>query len=185
MAEARPEPSMEDILASIKRIISDEQALPPQAAVPSPPPSKPASPPPSPSRSGGVPLTGWPRPGSSPPPESVLELTERVPDRVPDRTAKAPPPRVPAEPAAPVQRAVERLRQAEAEMPQPAAPRPVPRDLMPRTPPPRPTDGDITLDALVREMLQPLLSDWIDRNLPDMVERLVQAEIRRMMEKEG
>ncbi len=69
-------------------------------------------------------------------------------------------------------------------MPQPA-PRPVPRDLMPRTPTPRPTGGDVTLDALVREMLQPMLADWIDRNLPDMVERLVQAEIRRMSDKEG
>lgn len=184
MAEARPEPSMEDILASIKRIISDEQALPP-----GPPPSavryEPAPPPPPP-RSVEAPLPGWPRPGEMPPPESVLELTERVPNRVPDRmTESSPPPSRAYEPSAPVHRAVERLRQAEAEMPQPAAPRPVPRDLMPRTPTPRPTGGDVTLDALVREMLQPLLGDWIDRNLPDMVERLVQAEIRRMMDKEG
>ncbi|MFC0306028.1 DUF2497 domain-containing protein, partial [Rhizorhabdus histidinilytica] len=77
---------------------------------------------------------------------------------------------------------VERLRQAEAEMPEPA-PRPVPRDLLPRTPAPRATGGDVTLDALVREMLQPMLADWIERNLPDMVERLVQAEIRRMTDK--
>lgn len=70
-------------------------------------------------------------------------------------------------------------------MAQPAAPRPVPRDLMPRTPTPRPTGGDITLDALVRDALQPLLTDWIERNLPDMVERLVQAEIRRMMDKDS
>jgi cell pole-organizing protein PopZ len=32
-------------------------------------------------------------------------------------------------------------------------------------------------------MLQPMLADWIERNLPDMVERLVQAEIRRMTDK--
>ena len=181
MAEARPEPSMEDILASIKRIISDEQ-MPPPAAVaasvrhePAPTPLAPAAP-----------LSGWPRPAEPQPPESILELTERAPNRVPDRSAPvAPPSRIAFEPAAPVQRAVERLRQAEAEMPQPAAPRPVPRDLMPRTPPAsRPTGGDVTLDALVREMLQPLLSDWIDQNLPDMVERLVQAEIQRMMDKE-
>ncbi|WP_226948640.1 DUF2497 domain-containing protein [Rhizorhabdus wittichii] len=28
-----------------------------------------------------------------------------------------------------------------------------------------------------------MLADWIERNLPDMVERLVQAEIRRMTDK--
>lgn len=185
MAEARPEPSMEDILASIKRIISDEQTPPPPGAVPSPVHYEPAPHPPA-ARSSGAPVPGWPRPGESQAPESILELTDRVPTRVPDRTADIPPPpRFPPEPAAPVQRAVERLRQAEAEMPQPMAPRPVPRDLMPRTPTPRPTGGDVTLDTLVRETLQPLLSDWIDRNLPDMVERLVQAEIRRMMDKEG
>lgn len=69
-------------------------------------------------------------------------------------------------------------------MPQPA-PRPVPRDLLPRTPAPRPGGGDITLDALVRELLQPMLADWLDRNLPDIVERVVQAEIRRMSDKDG
>ncbi|WP_340313547.1 DUF2497 domain-containing protein [Rhizorhabdus argentea] len=100
-------------------------------------------------------------------------------DRAPEPFAPPPDPS-----PQPVQRAVERLRRAEAEMPQPA-PRPVPRDLMPRTPAPRPSGGDVTLDALVREMLQPLLSEWIDKNLPDMVERLVQAEIRRMTEKDG
>lgn len=183
MADARPEPSMEDILASIKRIISDDQTAPPQPAAP---PSIRQGPPSPAPRSVGAPLPGWPRPPS--PPESVLELTDRIPGRVPDRTAEAaPPPRpapAPEPPVAPVQRAVDRLRQAEAEMAQPA-PRPVPRDLMPRTPTPRPTGGDMTLDALVRDALQPLLSDWIERNLPDMVERLVQAEIRRMMDKEG
>ena len=178
MAEARPEPSMEDILASIKRIISDEQIPSPQMAAPPPVHHEPAPVP----RPAAAPLSGWPRAGEAQPSESILELTERV--RVPDRTAEVPPPRVPFESPPPVQRAVDRLRQAEADMPQPATPRPVPRDLMPRTPTPRPTGGDVTLDALVREMLQPLLSDWIDQNLPDMVERLVQAEIRRMMDKE-
>ena len=106
----------------------------------------------------------------------MLDLTERAPELPSARPSAPEPP--------PVQRAVERLRQAEAELP-PATPRPVPRDLLPRTPNPRPTGGDITLDALVREMLQPMLADWIDKNLPDMVERMVQAEIRRMIDKEA
>ncbi|HEX8623390.1 MAG TPA: DUF2497 domain-containing protein, partial [Allosphingosinicella sp.] len=32
----------------------------------------------------------------------------------------------------------------------------------------------------VREMLKPLLKDWLDRNLPDMVEELVTREIARI-----
>ena len=200
MAEPRPEPSMEDILASIKRIISDEpaasRAATQRAAVSAPPPSAPAAaapnrtPPPSRQPLGQVPPPvdrdpppPWPIRSEAPPqpprpqvPDSILELTDAVPESVPV------PPR-PAE-AWPVQRAVERLRQAEAEAPATVS-RPVPRDLLPRTPAPRATGGDITLDALVREALQPILTDWVERNLPDIVERLVQAEIRRMMEKDG
>ncbi|MET1112067.1 MAG: DUF2497 domain-containing protein [Allosphingosinicella sp.] len=42
-----------------------------------------------------------------------------------------------------------------------------------------PTD-DAALGAAVREMLKPLLKDWLDRNLPDMVEELVTREIARI-----
>ena len=37
-----------------------------------------------------------------------------------------------------------------------------------------------TLEDLVREMLRPMLKSWLDDNLPDMVERLVRAEIERV-----
>jgi cell pole-organizing protein PopZ len=37
-----------------------------------------------------------------------------------------------------------------------------------------------TLDGLVREMLRPMLKAWLDDNLPNMVERLVRAEIERV-----
>lgn len=180
MADPRPEPSMEDILASIKRIISDEPApLPP---APAPAVSQPATRPISPEipRGGAETPPPWPRRSDPQPPESVLELT----DRAPDPSAPHDPAQRPPEPP-PVQRAVERLRQAEAERPQAPPPRPVPRDLLPRTPTPRPTGGDITLEALVREVLEPMLADWIEKNLPDIVERLVQAEIRRMSERDG
>jgi cell pole-organizing protein PopZ len=36
------------------------------------------------------------------------------------------------------------------------------------------------LEAVVRDMLRPLLKDWLDRNLPDMVEALVTREIARI-----
>jgi cell pole-organizing protein PopZ len=37
-----------------------------------------------------------------------------------------------------------------------------------------------TLDDLVEEMLRPMLKDWLDDNLPTIVERLVRAEIERV-----
>jgi uncharacterized protein len=37
-----------------------------------------------------------------------------------------------------------------------------------------------TLEDLVRDMLKPMLKAWLDANLPDMVERLVRAEIERV-----
>src|SRR5262249_54992739 len=37
-----------------------------------------------------------------------------------------------------------------------------------------------TLDDLVREMLRPMLKAWLDDNLPNMVERMVRAEIERV-----
>lgn len=39
---------------------------------------------------------------------------------------------------------------------------------------------DAALGATVREMLKPLLKEWLDRNLPDMVEELVTREIARI-----
>ena len=37
-----------------------------------------------------------------------------------------------------------------------------------------------TLDDLVRELLRPLLKAWLDEHLPGMVERMVRAEIERV-----
>ena len=37
-----------------------------------------------------------------------------------------------------------------------------------------------TLEDLVAEMLQPMLKEWLDDNLPSLVERLVQEEIHRV-----
>ena len=37
------------------------------------------------------------------------------------------------------------------------------------------------LEALVLEALDPLLRDWLERNLASLVERLVEAEIGRIM----
>lgn len=42
-----------------------------------------------------------------------------------------------------------------------------------------------TLEDLVREMLKPMLKSWLDDNLPNMVERLVRAEIERVSRGRG
>lgn len=42
-------------------------------------------------------------------------------------------------------------------------------------------DKDVTLEGMVREMLRPLLREWLDRNLPYLIERLVKKEIDKMV----
>lgn len=37
-----------------------------------------------------------------------------------------------------------------------------------------------TVEDLVKEILRPMLKDWLDAKLPDIVERLVRAEIERV-----
>jgi cell pole-organizing protein PopZ len=37
-----------------------------------------------------------------------------------------------------------------------------------------------TLEDVVREALRPMLKTWLDKNLPRVVERMVQAEIERV-----
>jgi cell pole-organizing protein PopZ len=39
----------------------------------------------------------------------------------------------------------------------------------------------ITLEGMVREMLRPMLKEWLDRNLPYLIERLVKKEIDLMV----
>jgi uncharacterized protein len=40
--------------------------------------------------------------------------------------------------------------------------------------------GSDTLEGLVRDMLRPMLKDWLDANLPDVVERVVAKEVARI-----
>ncbi len=40
--------------------------------------------------------------------------------------------------------------------------------------------GGLTIEDLVREEIRPLLKAWLDANLPPLVERLVRAEIERV-----
>ncbi len=53
-------------------------------------------------------------------------------------------------------------------------------------PPARPQivrSGETSLEGLTRELLRPMLAEWLEANLPSMVENLVQAEIARIVGK--
>ncbi|WP_299195811.1 DUF2497 domain-containing protein [uncultured Erythrobacter sp.] len=55
-------------------------------------------------------------------------------------------------------------------------------------PPARPQivrSGETSLEGMTRELLRPMLAEWLDKNLPQMVESLVQAEIARITSKRG
>ena len=43
--------------------------------------------------------------------------------------------------------------------------------------------GETSLEGMVREMLRPLLAEWLEKNLPATVDRLVAAEITRIVGK--
>lgn len=45
---------------------------------------------------------------------------------------------------------------------------------------PQADGGDNTLESLVRELLRPMMKDWLDANLPDLVEAMVAKEIARI-----
>jgi uncharacterized protein len=176
---------MEEILASIRRIIADDDASksPPKAENPMPPPPTPMAPPkPAPA----------PRPvAATPPPvEPVMQQDDldamladvEKPDEKPDvlDLTEA----MTAEPAS-----VPPVTFESAPMPEPAVERP--RLISSSTSAAIDSAFNTlahtvlvqnarTLEDLVREMLRPLLKTWLDDNLPGMVERLVRAEIERV-----
>lgn len=45
--------------------------------------------------------------------------------------------------------------------------------------------GETSLEGLTRELLRPMLAEWLDSHLPDIVERMVKAEIARIAGKRG
>lgn len=55
----------------------------------------------------------------------------------------------------------------------------------PGVPPQIVRSGETSLEALARELLRPALAEWLDRNLPPLVERMVAAEIARIVGKKG
>lgn len=55
----------------------------------------------------------------------------------------------------------------------------------PGAPPQIVRSGETSLEGLTRELLRPMLAQWLEHNLPQIVERLVKAEISRIAGKKG
>jgi uncharacterized protein len=55
----------------------------------------------------------------------------------------------------------------------------------PPAPPQIVRSGETSLEGLTRELLRPALTEWLDKNLPALVERMVATEIARIVSKKG
>jgi cell pole-organizing protein PopZ len=213
------EPSMEEILASIRRIIADDDASKPprlpESAAPKPPPAaavpvRPAPPPPPPPAPPAAnkqsdidamladldkpkPAPKVEPPRAAPPPSGdVLDLTE----------AMATPPPGPAPTFRTIdgdsdvvfaERSVDTARAAAPPPPMPAPLPPMSEAGLISNATAAAVDSAFntlantvlgqnarTLEDLVKEMLRPMLKSWLDDNLPNLVERIVRAEIERV-----
>ena len=178
MSETNQEPTMEEILASIRRIISEDDAPAEGEAPAEAGPAAEAPPAPEPLPDLDIPTAELPPLDLD---EDVLELTERLDE--------------PEEP-------IEAMGISDLEVVAPLARSEVPEDfpsmgddehlvgdpaawsaashferlergiLMP-------AEGR-TLEDVVRELLRPMMKAWLDDNLPSIVEQQVAAEIERV-----
>lgn len=193
------EPTMEEILASIRRIISEDGEEAKPAAAPAPEPAK-ARPVPAPVKTAKAPPPVV-VPAEAEEVEDVLELTEIVPEEEPPPPAKA----LPAEddvvmvertpmksaPRAPVIAARARAPEAETETEEgllsPEARNQASSSFLQLARSTLVTEhpDSRSLESLVQDMLRPMLEDWLNQNLPEIVDRLVQQEIDRVSRKPG
>jgi hypothetical protein len=152
------EPSMEDILASIRRILSeDEEAEEAEAPAepdpkPEPAPMPVAAPPPPPAAAPMPSLEG-----------NILELTQQMIAQLPPDIG-AGDPILSQGASANSTDALQELAKALLSK----------RDIAIG-------NRDLTLEGLIREFLRPLLREWLDQNLPYLIERLVKKEIDHMV----
>ena len=140
MAEERSEPSMEEILSSIKRIIADDDAI-------RAPAKKGAS---------RKKVATKPNEGSE-----ILELTEN--DAVADHNEQL----LDEGKAQMLARSFSTLQTL-------AEPGQAPQIVR---------SGETSLEGLTRELMKPMLKDWLDENLPQIVEAMVEREISRITKK--
>ena len=174
------EPSMEDILASIRKILSEDTDAAPEAApAPAPAKAKPAA-------------AARPMPAPEPEPEPMDDPFGK--DDEP--AAMAPPDPIMAE----EDNHFDEVFELTEAMVAPAGARRNLTHIMSDPTARASTDvlsdlaraildrrdlavsaRSVTLEGMVREMLRPLLKEWLDRNLPYLIERLVKKEIDVMI----
>lgn len=182
-APAGPDPSMEDILASIRRILNEDEPAADALSGAAPRPAPEAAPPVNAAPASGVP----PAHPASPEADDVLVLDASMMVEPPSSpNPESSPPRTDA-PAGAASPAPERIAAATSPLVAPEAAAGVASSLgsLVRTLASERTtsvrrDGP-TIEDLVREELRPLVKDWLDRHLPPLVERLVRAEIERVV----
>lgn len=163
------DPSMEDILASIRRILSEDEAEP----VPAPAPSGPDVVPLDPSMLVEEPPVPPIRPEPAPA-AALLKQPAEEPFPV-----VAPPPKPAAASGASI--AQTGLLAPEAAAAASSSVGSLLRTLASERQQVAVRVGGPTIEDLVREELRPLLKTWLDTNLPQLVERLVRVEIERVV----
>lgn len=184
---ANADPSMDDILASIRRILAEDETASPAVAAPPAAPLK---------------------AGVAQQRDDVLELSSAM---IVGEAVAAPPQPAPAPPPtqafAPAPVLVTAPAISEASLVQPAsvaqpASRPAPQSLVaPETAAASAASVDTlmrhlaneraltitrngpSLEDVIRDEMRPLLKHWLDTNLPALVERLVRAEIARVVDR--
>jgi uncharacterized protein len=137
------EPSMEDILASIKKVIAEEKELRQGGSAAAPESEEEPS---------------IPEPQAIGP--DILELEDAVVEHMQLPPVDLGPPLVSEDAAEASRRKLEALQQVAATVPPPPAVNP--------------------LEQVVRDMLRPILKDWLDQHLPAIVDEHVKREIGRI-----
>lgn len=177
--QSSQEPTMEEILASIRRIISEDDApAEPEAAAPPPPPPEPVYE--APVEDDVLELTDpmEPEPAYEPEPEP-LETLGDLDVYSPPAPEPAPEPyRPPPAPAFNRDDAAENLVGDHAAGLAASSFGSLSAALL------MPRDGR-TLEDVVRELLKPLLKEWLDTNLPRIVEAKVEEEVHRIARGRG
>lgn len=163
------EPSMEEILSSIKRIIAEDSDSLAPAVRRGSPASEPAEEP------DVLELTdtfGEPETMQAPDPDPIsVEEAPAIAMAPVAPVARADPPAMPKEPLLSAS-SEEATRQALAALSRMVV---------------KPEDpaADNTLEGLVRDMLRPMLKDWLDANLPGIVQETVDREVARISGRGG
>ncbi len=164
MGDMSSEPSMEEILSSIKKIIAEDsvKALSGRVKPGARPVATKDVTPQADALPDNLPNTG---------PEAVLEDESADDDGIFELTEAA----LPEDVELASDDAIRESRNALSSLAKPAA-----------KPAAKPeTDSGNALEAMVRDMLRPMLKDWLDANLADIVRGAVEREVARISDRNG